>query len=150
MSLKKTIENDIKSAMLAKNKEELTALRAIKSLIMLAETESGAKAEISEADEMKLLTKAAKQRRESAEIYRKQNRADLAEVEEAELAIISRYLPKMLTETELEAEISKIIAKVGASQPSDLGKVMGLASKELAGKADGRAISEMAKKLLQS
>jgi uncharacterized protein YqeY len=150
MSLKKTIENDIKSAMLAKNKEELTALRAIKSLILLAETESGAKAEISEADEMKLLTKAAKQRRESAEIYRKQNRADLAEVEEAELAIISRYLPKMLTETELEAEISKIIAKVGASQPSDLGKVMGLASKELAGKADGRAISEMAKKLLQS
>jgi uncharacterized protein len=148
MSLKTQIEADIKKAMLAKDKDELRALRAIKSMILLAETESGAKAELEEADEMKLLTKAMKQRKESAETYRTQNRADLAEIEEAEMAVIGRYLPQMLSEAELEKAITDIIISVGASGPKDMGKVMGVASKQLAGKADGKAISELVKRKL--
>lgn len=148
MSLKTQIEADIKKAMLAKDKDELRALRAIKSMILLAETESGAKAELEEADEMKLLTKAMKQRKESAETYRTQNRADLAEIEEAEMAVIGRYLPQMLSEAELEKAITDIISSVGATGPKDMGKVMGVASKQLAGKADGKAISELVKRKL--
>ena len=148
MSLKNQIDNDIKKAMLAKNKEELEALRSIKSMILLAETEKGTVAEISSDIENKLLMKAAKQRKESADIFQQQNRADLAERELFQLDVINRYLPKQFSADELTAEIKKIIAEVGAAGPQDVGKVMGSATKKLAGKADGKAISEVVKKLL--
>ena len=148
MSLKLTIESEIKKAMLAKDKARLQALRSIKSLILLEETKSGASQAISEEDELKLLTKAAKQRRDSADIYKQQNREDLYSVEMAELEIISEFLPKQLTETELESELKQIIAESGAQGPKDMGKVMGLASKTLAGRADGKAISQKVKELL--
>jgi uncharacterized protein YqeY len=150
MSLKQQIDSDIKSAMLAKNKEELTALRSIKSLILLAETEKGASGDVSSDVESKLLMKAAKQRKESAEIFQKEGRAELAEKELAELEVISRYLPKQLTEEEVTAELKKTIEQVGAKGPQDMGKVMGVATKQLAGKADGKLISELVKKLLAS
>jgi uncharacterized protein YqeY len=150
MSLKQQIDNDIKSAMLAKNKEELTALRSIKSLILLAETEKGVSAEISQETESKLLMKAAKQRKESAEIFQKEGRDELAQKELLELEVISRYLPKQLSEDEIAVEIKKIIEQVGAKGPQDMGKVMGTATKQLAGKADGKMISEIVKKLLAS
>ncbi|MDG1277589.1 MAG: GatB/YqeY domain-containing protein [Algoriphagus sp.] len=150
MSLKQNIESEIKSAMIAKDKTRLSALRAIKSLILLEETKSGAKAEITEEDELKILTKAAKQRKDSAEIYEQQGRADLLEVEMAELAIIQEFLPKALTEEEITAAIQAIIVQTGASSPKDMGKVMGVASKELAGKADGKVIAEKVKALLNS
>ena len=148
MSLKTTIDNDIKKAMLAKNKEELDALRSIKSMILLAETEKGTVAEISSETESKLLMKAAKQRKESAEIFQKEGRADLAQRENIQLEIISRYLPKQLSESEVTDELKKIIGQVGAKGPQDMGKVMGTATKALAGKADGKMISEIVKKLL--
>lgn len=148
MSLKLTIESEIKKAMLAKDKARLQALRSIKSLILLEETKSGASQAISEEDELKLLTKAAKQRRDSADIYKQQNREDLYSVEMAELEIISEFLPKQLTEGELESELKQIIADSGAQGPKDMGKVMGLASKTLAGKADGKSISQKVKELL--
>lgn len=148
MVLKQRIESEIKSAMIAKDKVRLTALRAIKSLILLEETKEGFSGILSEEDELKLLTKAAKQRKDSAEIYEKQNRADLLEVELAELAVIQEFLPKALSETELIQAIQLIIDTCGASGPKDMGKVMGLASKELAGKADGKAIAEQVKILL--
>lgn len=148
MALKQKIEGEIKSAMIAKDKVRLTALRAIKSLILLEETKEGFSGELSADDEMKLLTKSAKQRRDSAEIYEKQNRPDLLAVELAELAVIQEFLPKALTEAELVQAIQHIIASCGATGPKDMGKVMGLASKELAGKADGKAISEQVKTLL--
>lgn len=150
MSLKQQIDNDIKAAMLAKNKEELTALRSVKSLILLAETDKGATGEISSDVEMKLLTKAAKQRKESAEIFLKEGRNDLAQKEQFELDVISRYLPKQMTEDEVAAELKKIIEQVGAKGPQDMGKVMGTATKLLAGKADGKLISDLVKKLLAS
>jgi uncharacterized protein len=151
MSLKQQIDADIKSAMLAKNKEELTALRSIKSLILLAETEKGASGgDVSSDVESKLLMKAAKQRKESAEIFQKEGRAELAEKELAELEVISRYLPKQLTEEEVTEELKQIIEQVGAKGPQDMGKVMGTATKQLAGKADGKLISEVVKKLLAS
>ena len=148
MALKQRIETEIKSAMIAKEKVRLTALRAIKSLILLEETKEGYSGTLSEEDELKLLTKAAKQRKDSAEIYEKQNRADLLEVELAELAVIQEFLPKALSESELIQAIQTIIDTCGASGPKDMGKVMGLASKELAGKADGKAIAEHVKTLL--
>lgn len=148
MSLKQQIDNDIKAAMLAKNKEELTALRSVKSLILLAETDKGATGEISADMEMKLLTKAAKQRKESAEIFLKEGRNDLAQKEQFELEVISRYLPKQLTEEEIVTELKKIMEQVGAKGPQDMGKVMGTATKLLAGKADGKMISDLVKKLL--
>jgi uncharacterized protein len=150
MTLKQNIESEIKSAMIARDKTRLSALRAIKSMILLEETKSGAKAEISEEDEMKILTKAAKQRKDSAEIYEQQNRADLLEVEMAELAIIQEFLPKAMTEEEVTAAIKAIISQTGASSPKDMGKVMGVASKELAGKADGKMIADKVKALLNS
>jgi len=150
MSLKQQIDGDIKSAMLAKNKEELMALRSIKSLILLAETEKGVSAEISSEAESKLLMKAAKQRKESAEIFQKEGRDELAQKELLELAVISRYLPKQMSEEEIATEVKKIIEQVGAKGPQDMGKVMGTATKHLAGKADGKMISEIVKKLLAS
>lgn len=148
MSLKTQVESGIKDAMRAKDQDTLRALRAIKSLILLEETKGGATGELSADDELKLLTKAAKQRRESADIYKSQNRADLLEKEEAELAIIEQFLPKQLTEEEVSAKLKDIIARVGAAGPLDMGKVMGVATKELAGQADGRVISALVKSLL--
>jgi uncharacterized protein YqeY len=148
MSLKEQIEADIKKAMLAKDKDELRALRGIKSLILLAETDKGAKAEISQEDETKLLTKAAKQRRDSADIYATQGREDLQQVELAELKVIEKYLPKQLSEEELIEKLKVIIKNIGASGPQDMGKVMGVATKELAGQADGKIVSFMVKSLL--
>jgi uncharacterized protein len=150
MSLKAQIDNDIKKAMLAKNKAELEALRGIKSLILLAETEKGVSGEVSADTENKLLMKAAKQRKESAEIFSQQGRNDLAQKELFQLDIISRYLPKQLSEDEVTEALKKIIAEVGASGPQDMGKVMGTATKKLAGQADGKLISEIVKKLLAS
>lgn len=150
MSLKQTIDNDIKQAMLAKNKEELEALRAIKSAILLAETEKGGSGDIAQDTEMKLLTKAAKQRKESIEIFTKEGRDDLAKKEQVQLDIISRYLPKQMSEAEITDELKKIIESVGAKGPQDMGKVMGTATKQLAGKADGKMVSELVKKLLAS
>ena len=148
MSLKSKIEADMKQAMLQKNKDELTTLRSIKSMILLAQTESAANKELSEAEEVKILSKAAKQRKESAEVYRQQNRTELAEKEEFELNIIERYLPKQLSDEELAVEIKNIVNQIGASGMQDMGKVMGIASKTLAGKADGKRISETVKKEL--
>lgn len=150
MSLKVQIDADLKKAMLSKNKDELRALRAIKSMILLAETEKGSGGSLDNAGEMQLLTKAAKQRKESIEIYKSQGRDDLLKIEEDELDIIQRYLPKPLTGPELEAELRKIIEQVGASGPGDMGKVMGVATKTLAGKSDGKTISETVKKILNS
>lgn len=148
MSLKAKIDEDIKKAMLAKEKAKLTALRSIKSLILLEETKEGRTAELTEADEIQMLSKAAKQRRDSAEIYKTQNRADLMQVELEELTVIESYLPKQLSDEELRDKLSAIIEQVGAKTPADLGKVMGLASKQLAGLADGKKISETVKSLL--
>ncbi|MCG8474604.1 MAG: GatB/YqeY domain-containing protein [Cytophagales bacterium] len=148
MSLKETINADIKDAMKNKRKEELTTLRGIKSMIMLAETEKGAGEALSEDAELKLLTKAAKQRKEAGDLYKQENRADLAEKEFAELAIIQKYLPKQLTEEELRDTLRTIIEQTGAAGPQDMGKVMGVASKQLAGKAEGKAISTAVKELL--
>jgi len=149
MSLKLTIENGIKDAMRAKDADRLRALRAIKSLILLEET-SGSSADGLSADaEMKILMKAAKQRRDSLEVYVSQNRPDLAEKEQAELAIIEEFLPKQLSDEELTEKITEIIASVGASSPADMGKVMGVASKQLAGLADGKAISAKVSELLK-
>jgi uncharacterized protein len=147
MSLKLKIDNAIKAAMLAKNKEALEALRSIKSLILLEETKGGS-VEISADTEIKLLMKAAKQRKESAEIFHKENREDLAKRELFQLEIINAYLPKQLSQQEVEAIILNIIAGVGAKGLQDMGKVMGVATKQLAGQADGKMISELAKKLL--
>ncbi|SNS50703.1 hypothetical protein SAMN05421640_0439 [Ekhidna lutea] len=148
MSLKSTIESEIKTAMLAKDKDRLRALRAIKSQILLAETDKGGGGDLSEDAEMKLLAKAAKQRKDSIEVFEQQGRDDLAATEKSELAVIESFLPKQLSEEEVEAEVKKVIEEVGASGPQDMGKVMGAATKKLAGKADGKLISTLAKKLL--
>lgn len=148
MSLKETIDSDIKQAMLAKKKDELMALRSIKSMILLAETEKGAGGNLSGEAEMKLLVKAAKQRKESADIYIGEGRQDLADIENLEYEVISRYLPKALSEEELTSELKSIINNIGATSPADMGKVMGVASKKLAGLADGKTIATMVKTLL--
>jgi uncharacterized protein YqeY len=148
MSLKAKIDGDIKAAMLAKDQVKLLALRDIKKAILIEETKPGANGEISEAEEMKILQKAVKQRKDSAEIYKTQNREDLLDKELAEISFIEAYLPAAMSEAELEEAVKAVIAQVGATSPSEIGKVMGMASKALAGKADGKAISEMAKKLL--
>jgi uncharacterized protein YqeY len=148
MSLKVQIDGDIKKAMLAKNKEELEALRSIKSMILLAETEKGGAGDISSDVESKLLMKAAKQRKESADIFQQQNRKDLAERELFQLEVISRYLPKQLNEEQIKTAVQAIIQEVGAKGPQDMGKVMGVATKKLAGQADGKVISDLVKKLL--
>ena len=148
MSLKEQIDSDIKQAMLNKQKDELRALRAIKSLILLAETEKGKQGELMEDVEMGLLMKAAKQRKDSIQIYDDQGRQDLAQKEKDELTIIERYLPKQMSEEEIENELNGIIASIGAQGMKDMGKVMGLATKKLAGKAEGKKIAELTKKLL--
>ena len=147
MSLEALVMTDLKSAMKAKDRVALEALRAIKTAILNEKTAAGA-GEMSEADEMKLLTKLRKQRVESATIFREQNRADLAEPEEAQLEIIERYLPEMLSDAEIEAKVEEIIAAVGASSMADMGKVMGQASEAMAGQADGKVISGFVRKHL--
>jgi len=148
MSLKERIEADIKTAMLAKQKEELTALRSIKSMILLAATEKGSTGELSEENENKLLMKAAKQRKESADIFQREGRNDLAEKELFELNIINKYLPKQLTEEELRTELQSLIAELNVGSAKEMGKVMGIASKKFAGKADGKMMSDILKQLL--
>ncbi|MFT6872352.1 MAG: hypothetical protein ACJAVN_001358 [Roseivirga sp.] len=148
MSLKQQIETDIKTAMLARQKAELQALRAIKSMILLAETEKGNDGSVSAEAELKLLMKAVKQRKDSAQIYKDQGREDLLAVELAEIAVIEKYLPKQMSEEEIRTELEEIVAQVGAAGPQDMGKVMGLASKALAGKADGKTISGIVKSIL--
>lgn len=148
MSLELTINSAIKTAMLAKNEAELRALRAIKAAILLAKTAEGGTGELTEADESKLLQKLAKQRKDSLEIFRQQNREDLAKKEEEELEVIERFLPKQLSDSDLREALVRIIAETGASSPADMGKVMGTATKQLAGQADGKAISALVKELL--
>ncbi|HVI44514.1 MAG TPA: GatB/YqeY domain-containing protein [Chitinophaga sp.] len=148
MSLELNINAEIKTAMLGKKEADLRALRAIKAAILLAKTAEGSSGELTEADEAKLLQKLAKQRKDSLEIFRQQNREDLAVKEEEELVVIERFLPKPLTEEELRAAIAEIITTTGASSPADMGKVMGAATKQLAGKADGKVISALVKELL--
>ena len=148
MSLKETINSDIKQAMLAKRKDELTALRSIKSMILLAETEKGAGGNLTEEGELKLLSKAAKQRKESAEIFSKEGREDLATQENFEYEVIARYLPEAMSEDDIRKEINEIISSLGASTPADMGKVMGVATKNLAGKADGKMIASIVRENL--
>lgn len=148
MSLKIQIDSDIKQAMLARDKEKLEALRGIKAMILLAETDKSNNGVITPETENKMLMKAAKQRKESADIFQKENRADLAQRELLQLEIINRYLPKQLSEEEVRVEVVKIIEQVGAKGLQDLGKVMGTATKALAGKADGKMISDLVKKIL--
>ncbi len=148
MSLELKVMAELKEAMKAKDDAALRGLRAIKAEIIKAKTEPGAGGEISEEGELKLLQKIVKQRKDSLEIYRQQNREDLAVKEAEEIAIIEKFLPKQLTEAELKEAIAPIIAQIGATSVADLGKVMGIASKQLAGKADGKAISAVVKELL--
>ena len=148
MSLEKQIMDQMKEAMKAKDAVALEALRAIKSGIILAKTESGAKEELSSDEEIKLLQKLVKQRKDSAAIYNEQGRADLAEPELAQVVVIEKFLPAQLSEAEVEAEVSKIITEGGFSGMAAMGQVMGMASKELTGKADGKTISTIVKKLL--
>jgi uncharacterized protein YqeY len=148
MALKEKIDAAIKAAMLAKQQNRLLALRSIKSLILLEETKEGGSGGLSEDSEMKILNKAAKQRRDSLDIYRQQGRADLAEKEEAELSVIEEFLPKQLSPEELEVKVREMVQQAGAVGPQDMGKVMGIASKALAGLADGKSISETVKRIL--
>ncbi|NLR78649.1 GatB/YqeY domain-containing protein [Chitinophaga eiseniae] len=148
MSLELDINAGIKAAMLGKKEAELRALRAIKAAILVAKTAEGASGELTEADESKLLQKLAKQRKDSLEIFRTQNREDLAVKEQEELDVIERFLPKQMSEAELRTAITDIITSTGASSPADMGKVMGVATKQLAGKAEGKAISALVKELL--
>lgn len=147
MSLEEKIMQDLKEAMKAKDEAALRGIRAIKSAILLAKTDGSGNA-IDEAREIQMLQKLVKQRKESLEIYEKQNREDLAKVEREEIAVIEKYLPKQMDAAELTAALKQIIAEVGASSAKDMGKVMGAASKAFAGKADGKLISEIVKQLL--
>ena len=148
MSLEKTVNDQIKTAMLAKDEAGLRSLRAIKAAILLAKTAEGAGETMSSEDETKLLQKLVKQRKDSLDIFTQQNRPDLAKKESEEIAVIEKFLPKPLSADELNAAVAEIIASTGASSPADMGKVMGLASKQLSGKADGKTISEVVKTLL--
>ena len=148
MSLSTQIMDSMKEAMRAKDSVALEALRAVKSEILLAQTASGSKEEISEADEIKILQKLVKMRKDSAAIFTEQNRADLAEPELAQIAVIEKFLPAQLSEAEVEAIVAKIIAETGASGIAAMGKVMGLASAQIGGQAEGKTISTIVKKLL--
>ena len=148
MSLATQIMDSMKEAMRAKDTVALEALRAIKSEILLAQTASVSKEEISEADEIKILQKLVKMRKDSASIFTAQNRADLAEPELAQIAVIEKFLPAQLSEAEVEAIVTKIIAETGASGIAAMGKVMGLASAQIGGQAEGKTISTIVKKLL--
>ena len=146
MTLEEKINPELKAAMLAKDEAALRALRAVKSAILLAKTSGGGS--ISPEDEMKMLQKLVKQRKESVEIYQNQNRADLAKGEIEEIAIIEKFLPKQMGEDEIREELKKIIAQVGATSAADMGKVMGAASKHFAGKADNKVVSQLIKQIL--
>lgn len=148
MSLEQKIMGELKTAMLAKDEKALRSLRAIKAAILLAKTSEGAGGELKEGDETKLLQKLVKQRKDSLEIYQQQKRADLAQKEQEEIEVIEKFLPKQLSADELRSELTAIIAEAGASSPADMGKVMGTATKKLAGKADGKTISALVKELL--
>jgi uncharacterized protein len=148
MSLEQKVMTDLKTAMLAKDEKALRSLRAIKAAILLAKTSEGAGGDLKEEDEVKLLQKLLKSRKDSLEIYTAQNRRDLAVKEEEEIAIIEKFLPAQMSPEELKSILLKIIADTGASSPSDMGKVMGVATKQLAGKTDGKSISTMVKELL--
>lgn len=148
MTLFEQVSKDIVAAMKAKDKVRLDALRNIKKYFLEAKTAPGANDELSDADATKILAKLAKQGRDTAALYVEQNRPDLAEAETAQAAVIEEYLPQPLTPEELETALREIIAQVGATSPKDMGKVMGVASKQLAGKADGKAISTKVKELL--
>ena len=148
MSLEQKVMADLKTAMLAKDEKSLRALRAIKSAIILAKTAEGAGGEIKEEDEIKLLQKLVKQRKDSLEIYEKQNRVDLASKEKEEIEVIEKFLPKQMDAGELRSVIEKIVAETGASSPSDMGKVMGIANKQLAGKAEGKTVAAVVKEIL--
>ncbi len=148
MNLEQQVMAEMKDAMKAKDEAGLRGLRAIKAEIIKAKTEPGAGGEISVEGELKLLQKIVKQRRDSLEIFTQQNRPDLAQKEQEEIAVIEKFLPKQLTEAEIKEALVAIIAEVGASSPADMGKVMGAATKQLAGKADGKVISALVKELL--
>ena len=148
MSLEAKVMEQMKEAMKAKNTIALEALRAIKSGIILAKTESGATDTLSQDDEIKLLQRLVKQRKDSADIFTKQNRNDLAEPELAQIAVIEKFLPEQMSEADVEAVITKIISENGFNGMATMGQVMGIASKELAGKTDGKTISTIVKKLL--
>lgn len=139
---------DLKTAMLAKDEAALRSLRAIKAAILLVKTAEGGTGSVSEDEEVKLLQKMVKQRKDSLEIFTQQNRPELAKKEAEEIAVIEKFLPKQLSAEEIKAELVTIIAATGASSPADMGKVMGVASKQLAGKADGKTISTLVKELL--
>jgi len=147
MSLEAKIATDLKTAMRAKDKAALRSIRAIKAQILIAKTDGSGK-ELDEASEIKMLQKMVKQRKDSLSIFEKQDRAELAQTEREEIAIIERYLPKQMDEAALTTVLQDIIAKTGASSMRDMGKVMGMASKQLGGKADGKTISGIVKKLL--
>jgi len=148
MSLEITINEQLKKAMLAKDEKGLRALRAIKAAILLAKTSDASSGELKAEDEIKLLQKLVKSRKDSLEIFQQQNREDLAQKESEEIEVIEKFLPKQMSEEELKEALVAIINQTGAAGPSDLGKVMGMASKQLSGKADGKAISTMVKQLL--
>lgn len=148
MSLITQIDQDIKLAMLAKQAERLVGLRAIKSALLLAKTEKGAVEELTQEAEIKVLQKLVKQRKESAEIYKTQGRDDLYQIETGEIAVIEPYLPQQMTRFEVEGYIQELMARIGATGMQDMGRIMGIANKELAGQADGRTISEVVKQLL--
>ncbi len=139
---------ELKTAMLAKDEAGLRSLRAVKAAILLAKTSEGASGELTEDAEIKLLQKLVKQRKDSLEIFEQQNRPELAKKEAEEIAIIEKFLPAQMSAEEIKGELEKIIAAVGASSPADMGKVMGAATKQLAGKADGKTISALVKELL--
>ncbi|TCD03896.1 GatB/YqeY domain-containing protein [Pedobacter psychroterrae] len=140
-----TIDQEIKQAMLAKNQAQLRGLRAIKAALLLAKTEKGSAEEMTEEAEMKILQRLIKQRKESADIYKQQGREDLSIIEEEEIAVISAFMPTQLDRAEIEKIIAQIIVSSGVNSVKEMGKVMGLANKELAGKADGKLIAELVK-----
>jgi uncharacterized protein YqeY len=147
MSLETQIQSDLKAAMLSKDEAALRALRAVKSAILLAKT-SGAGGELSAEDEIKMLQKLVKQRKESIDIYEKQGRDDLAKTEKDEVAVIEKYLPAQMSEADVRAEVKRIIEATGAKSAAEMGKVMGAASKQLAGKADNKMVAAIVKELL--
>jgi uncharacterized protein YqeY len=146
--LSNTIDQEIKKAMLAKNQAQLRGLRAIKAALLLARTEKGGAEEITEEAELKILQKLIKQRRESSDIYKQQGREDLSSIEDEEIEVINHFLPKQLERADVEQVIARIVTQTGSSSVKDMGKVMGLANKELAGKADGKLIAEVVKSQL--
>jgi uncharacterized protein YqeY len=148
MSLEQKIMGELKTAMLAKDEKALRSLRAIKAAILLAKTSEGSGGELKDEDEIKLLQKLVKQRKDSLEIFNQQNRTDLAQKEQEEIEVIEKFLPKQLSPEEIKIELAAIISEVGAASPADMGKVMGAATKKLAGKADGKTISALVKELL--